>query len=394
MQYVVRALDSAQQIHTLVLDAFDERDAKEQARARMLMPLSIARRGGIALGRRAERFDLVLFAQELSALLAAGLSVIESLEALVEKDAHAARKAILTRLAEQLRQGQRLSSALRQHPAVFPPLLVGIVQAAEGTSDLPRALSRYLEYETRLRSVRHKVTSAAIYPAILVVVGLAVALFLLGYVVPRFAAVYQGSGRPLPWASEMLLAWGQFASAHAAWLAGAIVAVTALIVGWFRHSGGSGSWLRVIALLPGARTKIEVLQLSRLYLTLGMLIEGGIPVVHALKLSEAVLGGSRADLLLKVREQVESGHPLSEALSQQGLTTPVAVRLMRVGEQSGRLGQMLERAAQFHDDETSRWIERFSKAFEPVLMAAIGLVIGLIVILLYMPIFDLAGTLG
>lgn len=391
MRYIVRAIDPGQQIQTLVLEALDESDARAQARAQQLVPLSIARRPSLRL--RTEAFPLLLFAQELHALLHAGLSVIESLEALIEKDPQGPRRAVLTRLAEQLRQGHRLSTALGQQPDIFPSLFVGVIQAAEGTSDLPRALARYLEYETRVQSVRHKVISAAIYPAILLVVGLAVSLFLLGYVVPKFAAVYQGSGRSLPLASEGLMHWGEFAGRFSGELLASFAAAAVALCVWTRRMLAKGGWMRMIRLLPGAQPKVEILQLSRLYLTLGMLLEGGIPVQHALRLCVAVMDADAQIRLERVRVDVSSGQTLSESLQRHQLSTPVALRLLRVGEQSGQLGLMLSRTAAFYDEDTTRWIERFSKAFEPVLMAAIGMVIGLIVILLYMPIFDLAGSL-
>lgn len=392
MQYVVRALDTTQQIQTLRLDARDEADAQDQARAQRLTPLSIARHSGFTL-RRDPAFPLLLFAQELHALLSAGLSVIESLDTLIEKDSQDARRAVLARLAQQLREGHRFSAALRQQADVFPALFVGVVQAAEGTSDLPRALARYLDYETRLEGVRHKVVSAAIYPVILLVVGTAVSLFLLGYVVPKFAAVYQGSGRPLPWASQLLMGWGQFAGQYAAWLFAGFLGGMAVLVWRVRHHVSTDGWWRSLRLLPGARPKIEILELSRLYLTLGMLLEGGIPVQRALKLCNAVIDETKKSRLEAVLGNIEAGQPLSESLERHGLSTPVALRLLRVGEQSGQLGLMLSRTAAFYDEETTRWIERFTRAFEPVLMAAIGLVIGLIVILLYMPVFELAGSL-
>jgi len=392
MQYQVRALDSQQQIHTLLLEALDEADARAQALTQRLTPISVAQRKGLGLSSGAA-FRLLLFVQELQALLAAGLSVIESLGTLIEKDLVPARRAVLARLAQQLREGQRLSAAMRQQPAVFPPLFVGVVQAAENTSDLPRALLRYIEYETRVEAVRHQVVSAAIYPAILLVVGGGVSLFLLGYVVPRFASVYQSSGHDLPWASQLLMAWGQFAGEYSVWLfSGFALGVGSAI--WFaRQQIANGGWWRALRLLPGAKPRLEILELSRLYLTLGMLLEGGIAVQHALKLSAAVIDPQRQLALDAVRAGVESGDSLSASLERHGLSTPVALRLLQVGEQSGQLGHMLTRTAAFYEGETTRWIERFTKAFEPVLMAAIGLVIGLIVILLYMPVFDLAGSL-
>jgi general secretion pathway protein F len=391
MEYQVRALDAQQQLHTLQLDALDEADAHAQVMARRLRPISIAARK--KLGQRsAPRFGLLLFAQELKALLAAGLSVVEALDTLVDKDSLSARRTVLARLAQQLRHGQRLSSAMRQQPAVFPPLFIGFVQAAENTSDLPRALQRYIEYETRIEAVRHHVASATVYPAILLTVGGAVSLFLLGYVVPRFASVYQSTGRDLPWASQMLMAWGQFAGQYATWLTAAFVIVVATMVLFARRQMRSGGWWRALRALPGAAPRLEILELSRLYLTLGMLLEGGIPMQNALKLSEAVIAPSKRSALVAARQAIESGHPLSSALESQALSTPIASRLLQAGEQSGQLAGMLTRTAAFYEGETARWIERFTKAFEPALMAAIGVVVGLIVILLYMPVFDLAGN--
>lgn len=390
MRYLVRALDASQDVRTLVLEAMDEDDARAQALARSLTPLSVSRQ---FLAPSQPGFSLLLFAQELLALLVAGLTVVEALDALVEREPQGARRAVMGRLARDLRDGQRLSSALREQPGIFPPLFVGVVQAAEGTSDLPRALSRYLEYERRLEGVRHRVVSAAIYPAILFAVGLLVSAFLLGYVVPKFSLVYQGSGRPLPLASQLLLDWGAFAGRHAAaLLVGAALALAAGWV-WLRARILRDGWWRLLALLPGTRPRLRILELSRLYLTLGMLLEGGIPIQHALKLAGAVLVRDQLDAVAGVRADVQAGQPLSAAFERHGLSTPVALRLLRVGERSGQLGPMLTRTAAFYDEETARWIDRFTKAFEPVLMAAIGIVIGVIVILLYMPIFDLAGSL-
>lgn len=392
MQYVIRGLDASQQVQTLVVDALDEADARVQALARRLTPLSVAPESA-RIARKSAPFSLLLFAQELHALLSAGLSVIESIDTLVEKDPQPARAAILGRVARQLREGQRLSDALRQQPGVFPALFAWLVQAAEGTSDLPRALSRYISYETRIEAVRHKVVSAAIYPSVLVAVGGAVSLFLLTYVVPRFAAVYSGGGRSLPFASQVLLSWGTFAGEHAVWLLAGGAAAAAAAFWRLRRLVARGGWWRALSVLPGAAPRLAILELSRLYLTLGMLLEGGIPVHQALKLCDAVAGADGQSRLHWVRREIESGQPLSGSLERHGLSTPVAQRLLRVGEQSGQLGEMLGRTAAFYDEETSRWIERFTKTFEPVLMAAIGVVIGLIVILLYMPVFELAGSL-
>ncbi len=391
MQFHVRAIDSALALHDLVIVALDEADARSQVLGRRLTLLSIDQPRGRVGGRR--EFSLLLFAQQFHALVQAGLSVIEAIAALHEKETGTEQRAILGRLGAAVRDGHRLSTALRQQPLYFPPLFAGLVQAAENTSDLPHALERYIAYETRLAALRDKLVSATIYPALLVVVGSAVALFLMAYVVPRFASVYQGNGRNLPWASQLLLQWGELAGRHTPELLIGFVALLAGSAWWLRDRLRSQGPVALLRWFPSLRQRLQQFELARLYLTLGNLLEGGIALPQALTLAGGVLAPARRADLAAVRARIEAGETLSDALAAGPLSTPVALRLLRVAERSGQLGAMLIRTALFYESETSRFIERFTKVFEPLLMAAIGLVIGLIVILLYMPIFELAGSL-
>lgn len=393
MLYDIRALDPATQaVLSTTVEALDERDARAQLAARQLQPISLKPRGGLVL-RRAEPFPVLLFAQELHALVGAGLTLIESLEAFVEKERQPTTRAVLERLVSALREGRRFSAALRAQGPVFPPLFVGIVEAAEGTGDLPGALERYVSYAQRLQALRQRVVSAMIYPAILLGVGSLVGLFLMGWVVPRFAAVYKSGQRELPWGSRVLLDWGEFAGANAAPLAAGLVLAGLLLALWLRQVSRRDGWARLAARLPGAARWLELMTLARLYLTLGLLLKGGLPVPQALGLARSTLPPSRAAAADAVAARIAEGWPLSQAMDAAGLATPIALRFLRAGERSGQLAEMLNRAAVYHDAETARWIERFSRSFEPLLMAAIGAVIGLVVLLLYMPIFDLAGSL-
>jgi general secretion pathway protein F len=191
--FEVRAADATLQVTTVHLEAIDAADARRQALRLKLVPVSVQphrERGG---GRGA-RFDRVLFAEELQMLLSAGLPLVDAIEGLAERQTDQGSRSVLVALTVALRQGERLSSAMARQPAAFPALFVGIVRAAERTSNLAASLSKYVTYESHLRLLRERLTSAAIYPAILLVAGSAVTLFLLTYVVPRFAAVYDSSG--------------------------------------------------------------------------------------------------------------------------------------------------------------------------------------------------------
>jgi general secretion pathway protein F len=397
MQFDVRALSAESVVAQLAVDAVDEQDARRQVEARGMYVASItasrgALGGAISRGKGAG-MSLVLFSQELLALLSAGLGVVEALEALLEKEASPTVANVLSRLLAGLREGKRFSSVLAEQPERFPPLYVGIVKAAEGTSDLPRSLARYIDYQQRVDAVRGKLASAAIYPTILLLVGGGVSGFLMTYVVPRFAEVYQGAGRNLPFMSQLLLGWGQFAANHTSVLLAMLGALAALIVLGLRRLRGGGV-VRLLSRIPGIGERVRIYELSRLYLTLGMLSEGGIPIVQAIDTVQAMVSPAMRHNLQQARLMIEAGMPLSNAFDTHHLTTPISLRMLRVGERSGDMGPMLTQSAAFYDGEISRWIDRFTRTFEPLLMAAIGLIVGAIVVLLYMPIFDLAGDMS
>jgi general secretion pathway protein F len=170
-----------------------------------------------------------------------------------------------------------------------------------------------------------------------------------------------------------------------------VFAATFVLVRYFMARGGIG---RLINKLPGIGERVRIYELSRLYLTMGMLLEGGISIVPALETVQGMVSVRIKQGLQLAKQAIESGIPLSTAFETHQLTTPISLRMLRVGERSGEMGAMLTQSAAFYDGEITRWIDRFTRTFEPLLMAAIGLVVGAIVVLLYMPIFDLAGSMS
>lgn len=399
MRFDVHTISADNVVGRLVVDATDESQARELIAGRGLIAATVKPASGGSLGRSAgspgagPRFAVELFSQELLSLLNAGLSLVEALEALLEKEALASTRVVLTQLLTGLREGKRFSAVLAEQPHTFSLLYVGMVRTAEGTSDLPRCLSRFIEYQQRLATLRNKIVSAAIYPVILMLVGGAVSAFLIGFVVPRFAEVYQGTGRSLPWMSQLLLDWGKFAGDHALIVTVALAGI-ALAVGLsIRHVLQTRGLSALLSVIPGVGERIWIYELSRLYLALGMLSEGGIPIVTALHTVDGIVSPRIQAGLRAARAQIEAGTPLSEAFEAQQLTTSVSLRMLRVGERTGEMGSLLMQSASFYDGEISRWIDRFTRTFEPLLMAAIGLVVGAIVVMLYMPIFDLAGNM-
>lgn len=394
MLFEVTALGEGRR-ERLRFDAADAADAAEQARLQGLTVLGV-RAGsglpGLALKRPA-RFPLTLFSRELLALLGSGLSLVESLQTLAEKESRPETLRVLEDLLKHLYEGESFSAAIGRNPGAFPPLYVATVRAAERTSDLPQALGRFVAYQEQVEQVRKKAIAAAVYPVMLIMVGGMVSLFLLGYVTPRFASIYADNMERLPWASRLLMEWGGLIQKHSleAVLFGlaALVGAAAFVVRpASRAAIGRMAWR-----LPLLGERLRIFQLTRFYRTVGMLLAGGITVTTSLEMASGLLNPELRQRLAAAARDIREGKSISAALERAGLTTPVASRMLRVGEKSGRMGEMMESIAAFHDEETNRFVEWFTRLFEPLLMTAIGLIIGLIVVLLYLPIFELASTL-
>ncbi|MFP5418946.1 MAG: type II secretion system F family protein [Gammaproteobacteria bacterium] len=393
MRYRVKALRPGVGVTALTVDALDEAEAAARLQREGAHVLSIsAERNGLLAARKA-RFPLTLFTQELIALLDAGLTLSEALETLEEKEARAESRQLIERLITTMREGRPFSAALGAQAETFPPLYAATVRAAESTGDLSPALARYVGYQNQIDAVKKKVMSASIYPLLLIGVGTLVIGFLLGYVVPRFATVYADAGRDLPWMSQMLLAWGEVVEAHGKWM---LLAAATLIAGLLlavSQPATRAAFTRLAWRIPAVGDHLRTFELARFYRSLGMLLTGGIPIVSALGMVSDLLSAHLRQGAATAMDAMRRGESISVAFARGELTTPVAARLLRVGEKSGRMGEMMERIAIFHDEEMARWVDWFTRLFEPLLMIFIGLTIGLIVVLLYMPIFELAGSI-
>jgi general secretion pathway protein F len=390
----LKVQSAAGAVQTLEFSGVPQAEAVRRAVARGFVVLTLESANaapGVSSGRAS--FPLLLFSQELLALLDAGLNLTEALATLLTKERHGFARSVLEQILQALHEGRNFSDVLAMQPRHFPAVYVAMVRAAERTGDLPQALSRYITYQIQFETLRKKLVSAAIYPVMLLSVGGLVTLFLLGYVVPRFAVVYESSGRELPWLSAMLLAFGKFVYIHWQIALSGLVAGIALIV-WGLSQPGYRTWLLDQTLrLPFFAVQANAFRLSRFYRAVSLLLSAGIALPRALEMVSGLLGAKQQALLILSRVAVEQGQPLSTALVAHDLATPVAESLIKVGERSGQMAQMLERTARFADEEFSRWIDWATRLMEPILMTVIGMVIGTVVVLMYLPIFELAGSL-
>ncbi len=391
MRYRVRAIGADAAVTETELEATSEAELRALAAARGLSVLSV-RALGVVRGR--SRFPLMLFNQELLALLRAGIPLSESVAALAEKENRSAVRAIMADMLQTLHEGRTLSSALEHAPAAFPDLYVAMIRAAERTSDLEHALARYIAYQHQVDTLRGKLIGAAIYPALLLGVGGLVVLFLLGYVVPRFSHIYEDLGGDLPWLSRLLLEWGLLVEGNAPALGLVVLVLVGALVAVARSPAVWAAAGRQMWRAPLIGRRLRVFQLARFYRTLGMLLSGGIAVVPALGMVAGLLSPVLQAQLSGAVARIREGRGFTATLTEAGLTTAVAQRMLAVGERAGNLGDMLTRSAEFHEEDTAREVEWLTRLFGPLLMLFIGCAIGLIVVLMYLPIFQLAESIG
>lgn len=393
MQFQLKVMREGVAPRYLALEAANSDEARQLAEQQGYLVLQTSSGAGLPGIRRGSRFPLGLFCQELRVLIEAGLSLTEALDTLAEKETQSTHRHVLERLLVLVREGKPLSDAMAESGSAFPSLFIATVRASETTGNLPEAFSRYGQYLEQVDILKKRIVSASIYPALVLAFGGLVLIFLMGYVVPRFSKIYESHASHVSMTTEWLLALGAWSERYG-WLFLAVL--TTGIIGLILVLSQPATRSLLLDLswkLPYFGERVRVYHLARLYRTFSMLLKSGIPLVQGLGMVHSLMGRQLEHQLNRAKRLISEGQTFSEAFASCQLTTAVSARLFRVGERTGKLEGMMERAAAFHEEQMMRWVDAFTKVFEPLLMAAIGIVIGGIVLLMYFPIFELASGL-
>jgi general secretion pathway protein F len=345
-----------------------------------------------ALLRRDAGLDVVLLCEEIRTLLVSGMSLVETVDTLCAKEPPGRKADVLSELRTHLLEGKPLSAALAANRWPFSPLLVASVRASERSSRLEEALSEFIGYEKVGRELRRKIVSAAIYPAMVVGFGALVCFFMVGYVVPRFARVYEDFGQAVSLSTQVLIALGRFMDQYFG-LALAALILFALGGWWLQRRGYIRSALLALVSRVGfVRHYLRIYQLSRLYQTISMLLKGGFTLIDAMPLARNLaLEPGLQSQLDTARRLIAEGQRPSKAFEAGRLTDTVTVRLLQVGERSGNLADIMATIAHGHRQEFTLFIERTTRVAEPLLLMIVGVMLGAIILVMYMPVFDLAG---
>ncbi|HBG46366.1 MAG TPA: hypothetical protein DDW94_05180 [Deltaproteobacteria bacterium] len=377
-----------------------EASTLEEARSRIeeegLVPLDV-RSGGLSwlsIRRRISNSEFLVFNHGFLTLLKAGLQLVEVLETLMKSAGNQVLSAVLERVLKDLRSGKPLSEALRAHPVVFTSLYVSTIAAGERTGDLVPSVKGFIEFQKRMEAVKKKVISAASYPLILAGASFLVVAFLITYVVPSFAGAYMNSSAELPLGTRALMALSNFMKGNILFFPPAMVILFFLFFYYFRTSSGRALLDRLKLRAPGIGDIYKGYSVSKFTRTLGMLLRSGITLPEAMAMSKGVLDNSVLEKKLESAvRKVKEGGSASEAMAGTGFMPEITLRMFTAGERSASLQAMCEEIAEFHDQEVEHRVEVFTKLIEPALMIIMGLIIGAIVVLMYMPIFQLGARI-
>ncbi len=393
MQFLTRWIAPGQtHVEETLVEAPDEASARARLQASGAAVLTISRASQSRATGGSRAFDVAWWCRELATLLRAGMSAVEAIDTL-QLYGDRVGGIVQRRLLLALQQGQPLSLAM-QTAGGFPQVLVASVMASERTSRLADALEDFIQYDSQLKTLRRQAVSAAVYPAVVVGVGLLIALFLLTFVMPRFARMYGSFRGEVSWVTQLML-WFSTALTHFLPAVLATLAVGTTLC-WWIFAGGRGHlfWNRLLRVLPPLRRAQGDFARAKLFQALMLTLRGGYPLVDAMRVCEKLgLDAEMGYSLTEARTGIERGQPASEALAIAGVVDPVGERLLRVGERSGQFEQVLRTLAERHADSFATFVQRATRLVEPLLLLIVAVLVGGIVIMMYMPIFDIANGL-
>lgn len=335
------------------------------------------------------------FNQEFLVLLRAGLPILQVLDTIMERMESGRLLEILREIREDVKGGSSISEAFNRYPNFFPSLYIASIRAGERTGELPVAIERFIAYQKRVEAIKSKVRNASFYPILLSAAVIAVVLFLMLFVIPRFTQVYADAQVQLPLMTRLLITVSQGMGKAAPLVLPLLILLAFVARGFLRTE--KGHWLRdrLKLVLPFFGQLFKDYALLSFCRTLGTTLASGIPVVQAMQMSRGTLNNRLLEerLSLAVR-RVQEGASLSEALEETGFFPKLALRMIGVGETGGSLSSMLEDVAMYYEAEVEKRLDRLTTLIEPAMMMTMGLLIGAIVVAMYLPIFQLAGTAG
>ena len=381
------------------VDATDLPTAKEEIQRAGLHVFHVRQEGGsFSLNPfRSKRIvsteGFLLFNQELLALVRAGLPVIQSFDIMLERQKNPRFRQVLTEIRDKVKSGVAISDAFAAYGRAFPPIYSTSIRAGERAGDLEGVLRRFLRYQKIIVNLRKKVTSSLVYPVILVTLSIIMVFVMLTYVIPKFAEFYEGFGAELPWATRTTIALSTLLRDNILIVVAVVAALVFLVRRWSRSVSGGITFDRLklrIPLVGGILHRFALLQFTQ---SLGTLLAGGTPMVPSIEIAaQSITNRHVSAKVASIARNVMEGETLWRSLERTGVISDMAVEMIKVGESSGALNEMLANVSEFYDEEIETRLSRMITMIEPIILVGLGIVIAGLLYAFYLPLFQLTNV--
>jgi general secretion pathway protein F len=388
-------------IHGIV-DAESARIARTKLRNQGIFPTEIREETESARGKassalslnlfgRVKAKDMALSSRQLATLMEAGIPLISSLSALAEQLSHPLLRKVFTQVRESVREGSSFADALARHPGYFSPLFTGMVRAGEMSGTLAQTLSRWADYSEHQVALRQKIRAALTYPVFMFVIGLGVLFFLMTFVIPTVTKIFSDLGQALPLPTVILISLSRFLNQFWWALAGALIAIILWLRKTLKSQKGAMAWDRIRLKIPLAGELYRKLCISRWSKTLSTLLNGGLPLIQALEISEGVVHNRLIiQALGQARERIREGEEMALSLKLSSLFPSMILEMVAVGEKSAELGKMLEKASLTLENEIETDLRSWISLLEPLMILMMGVGVGFIALSILLPILEMS----
>ncbi|MDZ4082039.1 MAG: type II secretion system F family protein [Bdellovibrionales bacterium] len=398
-RFTFEARDTRGRVFKGELEAPTESEARIKLRAQKLMPMKLSQAeqkvSGLKKvgGKGVPLKELQIFTRQLSTLLGSGIPILQSLEVLSQSQRSPGMQIALKQMVHDINQGRRFGEAMAEHPLVFDRFFVNMVKAGEESGNIDQILNRLAVYIEKAAKIRSQVKGALVYPiAILVVAGVVVA-GLLVFVIPKFESLFANSGQELPGLTQMVVNLSKTFIAYWWAILGGIGGGIFGAINYYRTDDGKKTIDAVAIDLPYMGDLIQKSAVARFTRTLSTLLSSGVSIMEALEIASKVTGNHVIEnALLRAREAISEGKSLTVPLAKEKYIPQMVTQMIGVGEQTGAIDQMLNKVADFYEDEVDVAVAALTSVMEPLLMVFLGGIVAVMVIAMYLPIFNMAGS--
>jgi type IV pilus assembly protein PilC len=399
-EYSCRVASASGEIFEKIYTAADEPTLRRELETQDLMILDVRRRNPflrqmlrmLKIKGSISSKDFLFFNQEMRALLKAGLPIIPSLTILLERRKNKTFRNSLIDVRTRVKAGEALSEAFAAQGELYPSLYAASLASGERSGELVTVLERFVAYLQKMLSIRRKVVSSLIYPAVLVMLSIVLLLLMVFFIIPKFNEFLVDFGTELPMLTRVMVGGSMFAKDHWIVIIGGILGSVALFMWWIRTESGHVTWDRIKLRAPVLGAVMHNYAQNRFTRTLGTLQSGGIPLVTSLELAAGGVGNAVYEqALLQVAERVREGEALWESLDRTELFSDITVQMIKVGESTGSLDDMLTSTSDFTDEEIDAQLTRVMSLIEPLMLIFMALVVGMMLLSVYYPLLKAYG---